>query len=370
MLNQGNSQLLNKYDLLLKERMALNNLLHNVTNSRNSQNQFMNINPLVPPVLLENKNSNINIQGEFDETNFLNMINNLSIEPSNLKRSNISTPTYGQNLNPMKIPIGIGKLQNPQVQKFLHEVNYPNDIKDQTLLLKQVLLLKLINNNQINNQNYDNNYLNSLEQNIINSKINNQLFNNKLNNFNSNNLQSINNLKSMQYQQQKNNLLNQEILNRLANKKYSNILKKNLNNQNILDPSSLIMNNNLNMNQNIINNYYNENNNNLLNNNIVNINDYNNRLEGLYDCIYNIQNINNINNINDIDNINNINNCNNLNNNNLINLNNIINNNPNNNMINNNPNNNKINPKNNNENRLLLPKLKKNKKYKLFLIFK
>ena len=150
MLNQGNSQLLNKYDLLLKERMALNNLLHNVTNSRNTQNQFMNINPQVPPVLLENKNSNINIQGEFDETNFLNMINNISLEPSNLKRNNIFTPTQEQFLNPMNTLVGIGKPQNPQVPKFLPEVGCPKDIKEQNLLLKQILLLKLINNNQKN----------------------------------------------------------------------------------------------------------------------------------------------------------------------------------------------------------------------------
>ena len=192
MINQGNAQLLNNYNLLLKERIALNSLLHNVANTRNSQNQFMNVNPRVPQDLLENKNSNINIQGEFDETSFLNMINNISLEPSNLKRSNISTPINGQFLNQMNIPIGIGKPQNPQVQKFLTEENYQKGIKDQNLLLKQILLLKLINNNQINNQNYENNYLNSLDQNVISSKINNQILNNKLNNFNSNNLQSIN----------------------------------------------------------------------------------------------------------------------------------------------------------------------------------
>ena len=171
MINQGNAQLLNNYNLLLKERIALNSLLHNVANTRNSQNQFMNVNPRVPQDLLENKNSNINIQGEFDETSFLNMINNISLEPSNLKRSNISTPINGQFLNQMNIPIGIGKPQNPQVQKFLTEENYQKGIKDQNLLLKQILLLKLINNNQINNQNYENNYLNSLDQNVISSNI-------------------------------------------------------------------------------------------------------------------------------------------------------------------------------------------------------
>lgn len=128
MLNQINSQFLSNYNQQKEEPISLDNPFHNVTNGIvsnnilnnvsfikslknkiNSPNPFVNINSNYPQLQPQNQNSNINIQGEFDETNFIDMIRNISLEPSNLNRNNINS--LGQSIYGVNTPVGIG--QNP-----------------------------------------------------------------------------------------------------------------------------------------------------------------------------------------------------------------------------------------------------------------
>ena len=356
MLNQGNSQTLNNFNRQqLEDQITLDNQIRRIVSQiflnnlsymqafKNNGNSYLKINGNIPPIQYQNLKNNINIEGELGESNLLDLIRNLSIEPSNLNLNN--NPSISSNMHRMNSPIGIGYSFNQQ-----NQTNY-GDNGLNNLLLKQALLLQLLKNsnqinqqvnnqinnplynninnqihNQLRNQNKEKDYLNILAQNIANkTKINNiqnngnqilnydnfNLINRITPNINNNGLNKISNSINLS-----NNILSNIIKNPIKNHNQNQL--KYLSNKNYVDPASLMMNNNnLNMNHNIINNYYNQNNN-LNNNNTVNINDYNDisRLEGLYNCINNMTYINNNNFKNNFsNNLNNLNNF--INNNNL-----------------------------------------------------
>ena len=55
------------------------------------------------------------VQEELDESNLLDLMKNLSIEPSNLNENNISS--FGQSLYGINTPLGMSNLTNTQSMK-------------------------------------------------------------------------------------------------------------------------------------------------------------------------------------------------------------------------------------------------------------
>ena len=117
----------------MKQPIALDNYTKNMANKLNSQNSLININSSIPSLQSGIKNNNINIKGQFDEINFLNMINNMSLEPSNQKRNIISTLSQGQSLSGMNIPLGMLQPLNKQNENFLAGTNNSKDNIDHIL---------------------------------------------------------------------------------------------------------------------------------------------------------------------------------------------------------------------------------------------
>ena len=138
MFNQENSQFLNNYNQQFEGPITLDNPLHNIANGivskiisnnisliktlknkLNSTNSYINLNNNFPQIQynnqISNQNSSINMQGELDESNLIDMMKNISLEPSNPNRNNISS--LGQSLYGVKIPLNMTSSLNPQTQK-------------------------------------------------------------------------------------------------------------------------------------------------------------------------------------------------------------------------------------------------------------
>ena len=172
MLNKGNWHLLNNYSHMVKQPIALDNYTNNMANGLNSQNSLINIKQSIPSLQSRIKNNNnMNIKGQFDEINFLNMINNISLEPSNQKRNIISTLSQGQSLSGMNSPLGMLQSLNNQNQNFLSGAYNSRDNIDQNLLLKKLILLKLLNNMENKQINDYNNEINNIKAQSILSQL-------------------------------------------------------------------------------------------------------------------------------------------------------------------------------------------------------
>ena len=204
MFNQGNSQLLNNnytypqfngqlnLDNQLQgivSKILPNNILFlkSLKNKMNTGNPLLNLNNNLPQLQYPNQNKNLNFQQQqLDESNLIELLRNISLEPSNPNPNNISN--LGQSLFGLNNLTGIGNPLNLQSQKaWTGGTNLQNT--NNNLLLQKAILLQLLNtNNQINNQlnNQTNNqisnetlkaYLYLMSQNLDNNKNNNQLFN-------------------------------------------------------------------------------------------------------------------------------------------------------------------------------------------------
>ena len=322
MFNQRNTQFVNNSNNhYIEDQISLANQINDIVskilsnnilfiksfkNKMNNGNVYLNLKNNIPQFGYQNinQNNNMYVQDEIDESNLLDLMRNLSIEPSNLNANNISS--FGQSLYGINTPLGMSNWVNTQSQNVRPGGGNINNINNNNiLLLKQALLLKLLNNNnnqinneinnQINNPINERNYLNEIiAQNIVNNQLN-QFQNNNhqvlnyektnlnkfLGNFNqSNSINELNqiqnslnfvnnnkvlNLNNIKLKQQKKNVLNRNNIDQLNNQIKLNTLK----NQNIADSSSLL--NKINMNKNILYNYYNQNNS-LPNNNNINLN--------------------------------------------------------------------------------------------------
>ena len=97
-----------------------------------SNNQFLNQNYQPNPNLSLN---DINLQKEIEKANLLNLLNNLSLEPSypNINNININP---NNNLSLSNSIYGINMPQNN-----INNLNSNNDINNNNLLLKQILLI-------------------------------------------------------------------------------------------------------------------------------------------------------------------------------------------------------------------------------------
>ena len=213
MFNQGSSQLLsNNYNCQkfngqlaldnqiqgIVSKLLANNILFNksLKNKMNSGNPLFNVNNNLPPLHYQNQNKNLNFQQQqLDESNLIELLRNISLEPSNPNPNNISN--IGQSLFETN-NTGIGNSLNLQSQKaWAGGTNLQNN--NNNLLLQKVLLLQLLNtNNQINNQ--LNNQLNNQTNNHINNEtlkaylyLMAQNFDNNKNNTIQNNQNQINN---------------------------------------------------------------------------------------------------------------------------------------------------------------------------------
>ena len=130
MINRGNSQLLNNLNghqfgdqLVIDNQIQgivsnlslINNLfLQPFKNKIGNGNIYLNINRNFPQLQYQNQNQKNNL-GELDETNFLDLLRNLSLEPSNQKLNNI--PLIDQSILGMKNTMGIGHSQMQQPQQ-------------------------------------------------------------------------------------------------------------------------------------------------------------------------------------------------------------------------------------------------------------
>ena len=131
MLNNGNSKFLNNFNRQqFEDQMALdsqiqeivskilsNNILFQkpLKNKMNNGNSFININRDFPQKQYSNQNQRNNLNLQVDESNFLDLLTNLSLEPSNQKINSI--PSFGQPLYENKNPINIGLSQLQQIQQ-------------------------------------------------------------------------------------------------------------------------------------------------------------------------------------------------------------------------------------------------------------
>jgi hypothetical protein len=168
MINRGKSQLLNGLNgQQFGDKIALDNqigivsetLLNNILFLQPFKNEigngdfYLNVNRNFPPIQYQNQIQKNNM-GELDESNLLELLRNLSLEPSNQKINNI--PLLEQSLYGIKNSLGMGNSQVPQIQQPWTGpgvgMRQNNNINN-NLLLKQAILLQLINNNNlINNQ--------------------------------------------------------------------------------------------------------------------------------------------------------------------------------------------------------------------------
>ena len=159
MLKQGNSQFLNNFNnhqfedqISLANQMngivskikSNNNLLKPFKNKMNNGNAFLNLNRNIPQLQYQNQNQNQNnnlyIPDELDESNLLDLVRNLSIEPSNLNKNNIS---LGQSLYGINASLNVNNAintQSPSIWPGGGNINN-NNVNNNNLLLKQALLL-------------------------------------------------------------------------------------------------------------------------------------------------------------------------------------------------------------------------------------
>ena len=194
MLKQGNSQFLNNFNNhqfddqislanqingIVSKIISNNNLLKHLKNKMNNGNgnAYLNLNRNIPQLQYQNQNQNQNnnvyIQDDLNESNLLDLMRNLSIEPSNQNKNNYSLSQLGQSLYGINTPLNVhNSINNPSQNIWPgggNINNNGNNYNNNNLLLKQALLLQLINNdNQINNK------INNQLNNQINNQINNQ----------------------------------------------------------------------------------------------------------------------------------------------------------------------------------------------------
>ena len=154
MFSQGTSQFLNNYnnqqlnnqltlDNQLVNKILSNNILSqkSLKNKMNNGNSLFNINNNFPQLQYQNQKNNINFQQQIYESNLIDLIKNLSLEPSNLNINNLSS--LNQSLLGINTPIGIGNALNQQSQN-----GWAGNLQNNNnLLLQKALLLQLLNNN-------------------------------------------------------------------------------------------------------------------------------------------------------------------------------------------------------------------------------
>ena len=133
MFNQGNSQLLNNNYTYpqFNGQLALENQLQGIVskilsnnilflkslkNKMNAGNPLLNINNNLPQMQYPNQNKNLNFQQQqLDESNLIELLRNISLEPSNPNPNNISN--LGQSLFGFNNLTGIENPLNLQSQK-------------------------------------------------------------------------------------------------------------------------------------------------------------------------------------------------------------------------------------------------------------
>ena len=94
-----------------------------------------------------NQNNNMYVQDEIDESNLLDLMRNLSIEPSNLNANNISS--FGQSLYGINTPLGMSNWVNTQSQNVRPGGGNINNISNLYIFGLNSILLQFTGYNMI-----------------------------------------------------------------------------------------------------------------------------------------------------------------------------------------------------------------------------
>ena len=146
--------LANQINGIVSKIISNNNLLKHLKNkmSNGNGNAYLNLNRNIPQLQYQNQNQNQNqnnnvyIQDDLNESNLLDLMRNLSIEPSNQIRNNYSLTQLGQSLYGINTPLNVhNSIPSQNIWPGGGNINNnSNNYNNNNLLLKQALLLQLI----------------------------------------------------------------------------------------------------------------------------------------------------------------------------------------------------------------------------------